>query len=118
MANTNYHSIDEYIAAQPEANRAKLTRVRNIIRKAMPKAEEAISYQIPAYKVDGKTALYFAGWKSHFSLYPIGAALLAEFKGEIDPYVASKGTLRFALDEPIPANLIQRIAKFRAKNPR
>lgn len=115
MANTDYRSVDQYIAAQPEATRKVLERVRGIIRKALPDADEVISYQIPAYKVAGTTALFFAGWKDHYSLYPAGAALVAAFGDDLTGHLASKGTLRFSLDEPVPAKLIARIAKFKAQ---
>ena len=114
MANTHFQSVDDYIALQPEAVRGLLKRVRSTIRKAVPRAEERISYQMPAYKVDGTWVLGFAGWKEHFSLYPFGASMLAAFGDEVKPYVASKGTLRFLLAERVPLGLIGRIAKLRA----
>jgi uncharacterized protein YdhG (YjbR/CyaY superfamily) len=82
----------------------------------VPKADEVISYQIPAYKLDGSTVLYFAGWKAHYSLYPIGKSVIAAFKQELAPYeVNAKGTARFPFSQAVPVTLIQRIAKFRAK---
>ena len=115
MAKTNYRSVDEYIASQPEATQAVLERVRSIIGKAVPGAEEVISYQIPAFKLPGGTVVFFAGWKKHFSLYPASAPLVAAFKNDLAPYEVSKGTIRFPLGEPVPAKLIERIAKFRAR---
>jgi uncharacterized protein YdhG (YjbR/CyaY superfamily) len=115
MAKTDFKSVDEYIATQPEAVQPILRRVRSIIRKAMPGAEETISYQIPAYKLDGGAVLYFAGWKQHYSLYPATDRLVKAFKGELERYTRSKGTIRFPLADPVPARLIERIAKFRAK---
>jgi uncharacterized protein YdhG (YjbR/CyaY superfamily) len=115
MANTDYRSVDEYIASQPEAAQAALKRVRAIVRKALPEAEEVISYQIPAYKLPGGAVVYFAGWKHHFSIYPTSAALVKAFKAELAPYELSKGTIRFPLGDKVPAKLIERIAKFRAK---
>ena len=115
MAKTNFKSVDEYMATQPEAVQAVLGRVRSIIRKALPGAEEVISYQIPAYKLHGRCVLYFAGWKQHYSLYPAGDQLVAAFKEELAGYKLSKGTIRFPLSEPVPVKLIERIAKFRAK---
>jgi len=115
MAKTNYRSVDEYIASQPEATQAVLERVRSTIRKAVPGAEEVISYQIPAFKLPGGTVVFFAGWKKHFSLYPASAPLVAAFKNDLAPYEVSKGTIRFPLGEPVPAKLIERIAKFRAR---
>ena len=80
MAKTNLRSVDDYIASQPEATQAVLKRVRGIIRKALPAAEEVISYQIPTYKLRGQAVVYFAGWKQHYSLYPTSAALVKAFK--------------------------------------
>jgi uncharacterized protein YdhG (YjbR/CyaY superfamily) len=115
MAKTDFESVDEYIASHPQAVQRVLKRVRTIIRKAMPGADEAISYQIPAYKLDGRPALYFAGWSQHYSLYPSTDRLVAAFKDELEPYEVSKGTIRFPLSEPVPVKLIERIAKFRVK---
>jgi uncharacterized protein YdhG (YjbR/CyaY superfamily) len=114
MAKTDFRSVDDYLATQPPPVRTVLERMRGAIRRALPAAEEAISYQIPAYKVDGAVALYFAGWKEHVSLYPVSAAMIATLGDEIAPYVASKGTLRFPLSAPVPLRLIGRIAKLRA----
>jgi uncharacterized protein YdhG (YjbR/CyaY superfamily) len=91
-----------------------LERVRGAIGKAVPDAEECISYQIPAFKLHGRVLLYFAGWKEHFSVYPASDAMIAAFDGELDGYRVSKGTLRFPLSQPVPVKLIGRIAKFRA----
>lgn len=115
MAKTNFKTVDAYIAAQPESARPALERVRAAIRKALPAAEETISYQIPAYKVDGRVAIYFAGWKKHYSVYPATAALVDAFKDELARYELSKGTIRFPLSEPVPAKLIERLAAFRAR---
>jgi len=116
MAKTDFKSVDEYIAAQPKDVQRVLQTVRRAIRKAVPKADEVISYQIAAYKLEGGTVLYFAGWKKHYSLYPANARLVAAFKKELAPYeVNDKGTIRFPLDKPVPVTLIARLAKFRAQ---
>jgi uncharacterized protein YdhG (YjbR/CyaY superfamily) len=115
MAKTNFKSVDEYIASQPEVVQGLLKRVRNIIRKAVPKAEEMISYQMPTYKLDGRLVLYFAGWKQHYSLYPANDHVVAAFGDALSPYEISKSTIRFPLAEPVPVKLIERIAKLRAK---
>jgi uncharacterized protein YdhG (YjbR/CyaY superfamily) len=109
-------NIDEYIADFPRTVQSVLRRVRSTIRKALPGAEEVISYRIPAYRIHGSTVLYFAGWKNHYSLYPSTDRLVKAFKDELAPYeVNNKGTIRFPLSEPVPAKLIAGIAKFRAK---
>jgi len=112
---TDFKSVDEYIASQPEAVQGVLNCVRGIIRKAVPGAEESISYQIPTYKLHGERVIYFAGWKQHYSLYPATGNLVAAFKDELAPYKISKGTIRFPLSQPIPVKLIESVAKFRAK---
>lgn len=106
-------TVDEYLAAQPEAARQVLVLVRGAIRKALPEAEESISYKIPTYKVDGRAVIYFAGWKAHYSVYPLGG-LLPELENELAPYEMEKGTIRFPLAERVPVRLIGRIAKLRA----
>jgi uncharacterized protein YdhG (YjbR/CyaY superfamily) len=100
MAKTNFKSVDEYIATQPETVQPILERVRGTIRKAVPRAEEVISYQIPAYKMNGGAVLYFAGWKQHYSLYPASDRLVKAFKGDLARYTVSKGTIRFPWISP------------------
>ena len=89
--------------------------MRSTIRKAVPGAEEVISYKMPAYKLHGGPVLYFAGWRQHYSLYPATDHIVAAFKDDLAPYEVDKGTIRFPLSEPVPVKLIERIAKFRAK---
>ena len=115
MMQTHVRTVSEYIAAQPKAAQAALRRVRRAIRKALPRAQERISYNIPAYQLDGRMVLYFAGWKRHYSLYPASKTLVAAFKDQLAFSKVSKGAIRFPLREPVPAQLIERIAKFRAK---
>jgi uncharacterized protein YdhG (YjbR/CyaY superfamily) len=110
--------VSVYIAAQPEVVRPALERLRVLIRKALPDAEEVISYQIPAYRLPGGMVIFFAGWKAHVSLYPATGRVATELADAIAPYKVSKGTLRFALDKPIPARLVTRIVKLRAEEVR
>ena len=70
---------------------------------------------MPAYKLPTGTVIWFAGWKQHYSLYPATAVAVKAFKEELAPYKVNKGTIRFPLSEPVPAKLIERLAKFRAK---
>ncbi len=114
MPKIKFTSVDDYIAAQPAPARAILERVRTAIRSAVPEFEETISYNIPAYRIDGRSVLFFAGWKKHYSLYPASEALIAKFKDDLAPFEIEKGTIRFPLSTPVPAKLIGRIAKFRA----
>ncbi len=115
ISTSNVTSVDEYIASHPDSVQRVLKRVRSTIKKAVPGAEELISYRIPTYKLQGRVVIYFAGWSGHYALYPSSTRLVAAFKDELAPYEVSKGTIRFSLSEPIPVKLIEGIAKFRAK---
>lgn len=115
MAKIDFKSVDEYIASQSEAAQVVLQRVRSTIKKAVPGATEVISYKIPTYKLLDEPVLYFAGWKRHYSLYPITGRVIAAFKEDLAPHEVNKSTIRFPLSEPVPVKLIERIAKFRAK---
>jgi uncharacterized protein YdhG (YjbR/CyaY superfamily) len=109
-------NIDEYIAGFPRSVQGTLKRVRSAIRKAVPAADEVISYRIPTYKLHGRPVIYFAGFKQHYSVYPANARLVAAFKRDLAPYeFNNKGTIRFPLSEPVPVKLIEGIARFRAK---
>ena len=104
-------TIDEYIACFPPEVREKLETIRATIRKAAPKAEEAISYMIPTFKLHGNL-VHFAAYKNHIGFYP-GAGGIAAFKEELAGYETSKGTVQFPLDQRIPYGLIAKIVKFR-----
>ena len=115
MAKADSTLVDRYIAKQPEPAQKALRRVRVAIRKALPGAEEVISYQIPAYCLHGGRVVYFGGFKRHYSLFPAHDRLVAALEDDLAPYKVSKGTIRFPLDQPVPVRLIGRIAKFLAK---
>ena len=115
MAKTDFKSVDQYIASLPDHVQPVVQRVRSTIRKALPDAEEVISYQIPAMKMHGSTVIYFAGWKQHFSIYPATTQLIAAFADDLSSYTVSKGTIQFPLSQPVPVRLITKLAKFRAK---
>lgn len=115
MAKKTVESVSQYLAAQPGAARPKLRRVRAAIKKGLPSADESISYQIPTYKVEGRAALYFAGWKAHYSVYPATPLVVRTFADELSAYEVKKGTIRFPLADAVPVKLIERIARLRAK---
>jgi uncharacterized protein YdhG (YjbR/CyaY superfamily) len=106
-------TIDEYIADFPPDVQPLLEKVRASIRKAAPKAEEAIKYQMPAFVLNGNL-IYFAGYKNHIGLYP-GSKPIEEFQDELSRYETSKGTVRLPLDKPVPVALIGKITKFCVK---
>jgi uncharacterized protein YdhG (YjbR/CyaY superfamily) len=107
-------SVDEYIAAQPDAVRPKLQQVRAAIRRAVPDAVEGIGYRMPGYKLHGKPMLYFAGFKEHYSLFAASGTFFAALEDELRGYELRKGTVHFPLTKPVPVKLISRIAKLRA----
>lgn len=109
-----YKDIQSYIREQPKDIRPVLERLRAGIRKAAPKAEEAISYGIPTFKLNGNL-VHFAAWKTHIGFYPGSSALTASFKKDLAPYEQSKGTVRFPLDKPLPLALIQKMVRQRVK---
>jgi uncharacterized protein YdhG (YjbR/CyaY superfamily) len=115
MAKTDYTSVDDYIAAQPEAVRPALQRVRRILSEALPDAEEGIGYQVPVMRVRGKYALYFAGYARHFAIYPATSGVIEALGDALTPYRSGKATFRFELADPIPEDLIRRIAAARAE---
>src|SRR5437899_8523818 len=113
-------NVDHYIAGFPEETQKHLNRLRSIIRKAAPAAEESISYGMPAYKLQG-TLVYFGGFKNHVGFYPTASGI-KNFQEEIAAYKNSKGAVQFPLNEPLPVKLVEKIVTFRvnenaAKNP-
>ena len=107
------NSIDQYIAAFSPEVRAILQRIRTTIRNAAPDARETISYQIPAFMLNGPL-VYFAAFKKHIGFYPPVRGD-ARLENAVAPYAGEKGNLRFPLDHPIPHRLIERIVKHRVK---
>lgn len=108
-----YKNIDEYISMLPKDIRDKLEKMRQVIREAAPKAEEAISYGIPTFKLNGNL-VHFAAYKSHIGFYPTSSGIAA-FKKELSPYKLSKGTVQFPIDKPIPFEIVKKIVKYRVK---
>ena len=108
-----YETIDEYINSFPKELKQLLQEVRKTIRKAAPSAEEAISYQIPTFKLNGNL-VHFAAFKNHIGFYP-GSKAIIIFSKEIASYKSSKGTIQFPLDKPMPLTLIKKIVRFRVK---
>lgn len=109
-----FESVAAYLASFPKDVQVTLRAVRATLRKALPRADETMSYNIPTYKIDDQIVIYFAGWKSFVSIYP---ALVADASvtEATAPYRTSKGTLQFPYGEPVPLKLIERLAKARAK---
>jgi len=107
-------SIDEYIRRFPASVQDVLEQIRRTIHQAAPGAVEAISYQMPTFKLGGKNLVHFAGYEHHIGLYPLPSGIAA-FETELGPYARGKGSIRFPLDRPIPYDLVRRIVAFRVQ---
>ena len=105
-------TIDEYLAAVSADKRAALEKLRRAIKSAAPKAEECISYGIPAFRLGGKMLVAFGAAASHCSFYP-GAFPVKAHKDELRAYDTSKGTIRFQAGNPLPATLVRKLVKTR-----
>ena len=103
-------NIDEYIAAQDETVQPRLREVHEILRTAIPDAEERISWTMPTYW-KGKNIIHFAASKKHLGLYPGGEATTV-FAEELKNFDVSKGTIRLPWNKELPTELIQRIARW------
>ena len=107
-------TVDQYIAAVPEPARGALQQIREAIRSVVPpEATEIISYKIPAFR-HKKTLVWYAAFSNHCSLFPT-AAVIEAFEDELKGFSASKGTIHFPLDKPMPVELIKRIVKARVE---
>jgi len=111
MTTNKPNSIEEYISSFPKETQALLEQVRETIRKAAPTASEVISYQMPAYKLNG-ILVWFAAYSKHIGFYP-GASGIEAFKKELSIYKGAKGSVQFPLDKPLPLELISKIVLFR-----
>ena len=106
-------TIDAYLAALPDDKRAALEKLRKTIRAAAPRAEECISYQLPAFRLDGKVLVAFGGTARHCALYLMSSSTVEAHKGELGDYDTSKGVIRFQAQDPLPATLVRKLVKSR-----
>ena len=105
-------TIDEYIATFPKEVQDVLEKIRSTIRESAPKAEEAISYGIPAFRLNGRGLVYFGAWKNHIGFYPTPSGIEA-FKKELASFKQEKGSVQFPLDKPISYDLVKKIVRYR-----
>jgi uncharacterized protein YdhG (YjbR/CyaY superfamily) len=105
--------IDEYLGALEEPKRTTLARLRQTILEIVPEAEQGISYGVPAFKVRGKTIAGFAAFKGHLSYLPHSGSVFPQLKEELKGYTTSSGALRFAMDQPLPVPLVEKLIAVR-----
>jgi len=105
--------VENYFASVPEDARVTLEKLRKTIKATVPKAVEVIWYQIPTFKLNDRPLVSIAAFKNHCSLFPMSFAVLNTYKDELKPFHTSKGTLRFPLDQPLPAALVKKVVKAR-----
>ncbi len=111
-ATANRKTVSGYLASLSTENRAALNKLRKNIRAAVPGAEECMSYQMPAFRFDGRMLVWYGAWENHCALYP--GTSIEPFKKALGRFdTGSKGTIRFQTDDPLPATLVRRLVKAR-----
>jgi len=106
-------TTDDYLAAVSDDKRAALEKLRKTIKAAVPKAEECISYGLPAFRLDGRLLVAFGAGVDHCAFYPCSGSTVAAYKNDLKPYETSKGAIHFQADEPLPAALVRKLVKAR-----
>jgi uncharacterized protein YdhG (YjbR/CyaY superfamily) len=101
--------VDDYLASLPPAQRDALRRVREAVARVAPDAVETISYGMPAFKLNGRFLVSFAGWKAHCSIYPLTDTFLSAHEDELKGYRRTKGSLHFTPEAPLPEALLERL---------
>jgi uncharacterized protein YdhG (YjbR/CyaY superfamily) len=106
-------SVEEYLAALPEAPRAVLEKLRETVKASAPQATETIAYGMPAFRLHGRFLVSYAAYQDHCSLFPASAGMLEAYGDEVKPFFSGKGTIRFTVENPLPAALVKKIIKTR-----
>jgi len=109
----NPKTVDEYLASVNSDHREALQKIRETVQAVAPNAEECISYGIPAFRLKGRSLVFFGAWANHCAFYPGSSATLKKFRNELRDFQTSKGTLRFSPDKPVPVALVKKLLKAR-----
>jgi uncharacterized protein YdhG (YjbR/CyaY superfamily) len=113
LARRKPETIDEYLTGVNAQQRVALEKLRRTIRAVAPKLEECISYGIPAFRLKGRSLVFFGAWANHCSFYPGSSATLRKFRNQLKNFQISKGTIRFSSDKPLPIALVKKLVKAR-----
>lgn len=110
-----FKTVNEYIATFPIDVRKRLNQIRKVIKELAPTAQETITYDMPAFKIDSGYFANFAAWQNHIAMYPVPSGSAA-FNKQLSQYVSHKSTIQFPHDKPLPLALIRKIVKYRIKD--
>jgi len=113
MSKTAKSQVRSYFAATPPKARAALKKIRAAVRSVASGAEEAFSYRIPAFRLEGRPLVWYAAFKNHCSLYPMTGAIRRKLAAALKGFEVSKGTVRLPLAKPIPVGLVKKLVKAR-----
>jgi uncharacterized protein YdhG (YjbR/CyaY superfamily) len=106
-------TVDDYLSKAPKEKRATLTKLRQTIKAAVPKASESLSYGMVGYKLQRRVVVYFGYWKAHYAIYGLGSSVSDAHAADLKKYLQSKGTIQFPADRPLPYRLVTKLVKAR-----
>ena len=115
MGLVSAQAVDAYLAAVPEPHRTTLTGIRTTLSTLLPDADQCIAYGVPCFKVGGKGVAGFGFYKDHCTYFPMSGSITTELAGDLAGYVTAKGSIRFAPDEPLPPDLVERLVRARQR---
>jgi len=113
LAKRKPQTIDEYLATAKPDQRRTLAKLRKTIHAVAPKVEECISYGIPAFRLNGRSLVFFGAWANHCSFYPGSSTTLKKFRGDLKEFQTTNATVRFSPDNPLPITLVKKLVKAR-----
>src|SRR5436309_11451705 len=109
----NPKTVDEYLASVNSDHSKALQKIRETVHAVAPNAQECISYGIPAFRLNGRSLVFFGAWANHCSLYPGSSTTLKNFRDDLKDFQITKGTIRFSPDNPLPLALVKKLVRAR-----